>query len=613
MAVPTPSSTERIGDLLFREGMITAEQLAKALQEQKQNGTRVGYNLVKLGFIQEIELTKMLAKQHKMPAVDLSRFEVDPKIAKMIPDDMAQKHFVIPLKRDGRTLTVAIADPTNLGVLEDLKFITRYDIFPVLAGEYTLRTLVEKIYGSSDDQQMASLMDTINELDADGGGDVEVVEETEEEVSQAALQAQMEDAPVVKLINAILTDAVKRGASDVHFECFEHEIRVRYRIDGALQEVMKPPMKLKAALISRFKIMSLLNIAERRVPQDGRIKLKMGKKVIDFRVSTLPTLFGEKIVLRILDKGNLTFDLEKFGIEPKAEADLMEAVSNPYGMVLVTGPTGSGKTTTLYSALSKVNQIDVNIMTAEDPVEYNLFGINQVLVRTEIGMTFAAALKAFLRQDPNIIMVGEIRDLETGGIAIKAALTGHMVLSTLHTNSAPETVTRLLDMGLEPFNVASALNLILAQRLVRRICNNCRTQYDPSPEELNAAKVTRETTMRELRFTERALRDAKAKATKEALPYLETLSLDTKIKELGFFKGKGCGDCNGTGLKGRQGVYEVMVMTPYIRKLVMQNVGAADIRDGAVEEGMLTLRMDAWLKVLKGITTTEQMIRETSA
>jgi type IV pilus assembly protein PilB len=592
--------------------MITAEQLAKALQEQKQNGTRVGYNLVKLGFIQEIELTKMLAKQHKMPAVDLSRFEVDPKIAKMIPDDMAQKHLVIPLKRDGRTLTVAIADPTALGVLEDLKFITRYDIFPVLAGEYTLRTLVEKVYGTSDDQQMASLMDTINELDSDVG-DVEVVEETEEEVSQAALQAQMEDAPVVKLINAILTDAVRRGASDVHFECFEHEIRVRYRIDGALQEVMKPPMKLKAALISRFKIMSLLNIAERRVPQDGRIKLKMGKKVIDFRVSTLPTLFGEKIVLRILDKGNLTFDLEKFGIEPKAEADLMEAVSNPYGMVLVTGPTGSGKTTTLYSALSKVNQIDVNIMTAEDPVEYNLFGINQVLVRNEIGMTFAAALKAFLRQDPNIIMVGEIRDLETGGIAIKAALTGHMVLSTLHTNSAPETVTRLLDMGLEPFNVASALNLILAQRLVRRICNSCRTQYDPSAEELNAAKVTRETTMRELRFTERALRDAKAKATKEALPYLETLSLDTKIKELGFFKGKGCGECNGTGLKGRQGVYEVMVMTPHIRKLVMQNVGAADIRDGAVEEGMLTLRMDAWLKVLKGITTTEQMIRETSA
>jgi type IV pilus assembly protein PilB len=610
MAAPKASAQERIGDLLYREGLISAEQLAKALQEQKQNGTRVGYNLIKLGFIQEVELTKALAKQHKMPAVDLSRFEVDPKVAKMIPADLAQKNLVIPLKRDGRTLTVAMADPSNLGVLEDLKFITRYDIFPVIAGEFTLRSLIEKVYGAADDSQMASLMDTINELDDDG--DVEIVEETEEEVSQAALAAQMEDAPVVKLINAILTDAVKRGASDIHFECFEFEIRVRYRIDGALMEVMKPPMKLKAALISRFKIMSQLNIAERRVPQDGRIKLKMGNKVIDFRVSTLPTLFGEKIVLRILDKGNLTFDLEKFGIEPRAERELMEAVSNPYGMVLVTGPTGSGKTTTLYSALSKVNQIDVNIMTAEDPVEYNLFGINQVLVRTEIGMTFAAALKAFLRQDPNIIMVGEIRDLETGGIAIKAALTGHMVLSTLHTNSAPETVTRLLDMGLEPFNVASALNLILAQRLLRRICSNCRTAYVPAKEELDAAKVKPETTMRELRFTEEALRNAKAKATKEALPYLETLSLDTTIRELGFFKGEGCEQCNGTGLKGRQGVYEVLVMTPTIRKLVMQNVGAADIRDGAIEEGMLTLRMDAWLKVMKGITTTEQMIRETS-
>jgi len=611
MAAPNINTADHIGDLLIREGLINKQQLAAALQEQKQSGTRVGYNLVKLGHIAEIDLTKALAKQFKMPAVDLSRFEVDLKIAKLIPSDLATKNQVIALKRDGRTLTVAIADPTNLAMLEDLKFITRYDIFPVLAGEMTLKGLVEKVYGSSDDQQMASLMDTINELSQDG--DVEVVEETDEEMSAAALAAQMEDAPVVKLINAILTDAVKRGASDIHFETFEHEIRVRYRIDGALQEVMKPPMKLKAALISRFKIMAQLNIAERRVPQDGRIKLKMGNKVIDYRVSTLPTLFGEKIVLRILDKGNLTFDLSAFGIEPRAEKDLMEAVSNPYGMVLVTGPTGSGKTTTLYSALSKVNNIDVNIMTAEDPVEYNLFGINQVLVRTEIGMTFAAALKAFLRQDPNIIMVGEIRDLETGGIAIKAALTGHMVLSTLHTNSAPETVTRLLDMGLEPFNVASAINLILAQRLVRRICSSCKTRYEPSPEELAAAKVTRETTMRDLKFTEEALHNAKAKATPEAMPFMSKLSLDTKVGEIAFFKGKGCDTCNGTGLKGRQGVYEVLVMTQSIRKLVMQNVGANEIRDLAIEEGMLTLRMDAWLKVIKGITTTEQMMRETSA
>jgi type IV pilus assembly protein PilB len=610
MAAPATSG-ERIGDLLIREGLITKEQLEKALQEQKQNGTRVGYNLVKLGFIQELELTKTLARQYKMPAVDLAGRELDPKIAKMIPNDLAIKNLVVPVKREGRTLYVAMADPTNLGVLEDLKFITRCDIAPVIAGEYSLRQIIEKIYGQSEEQQMSSLMDTINELDA--GDDVEVVEETEEEVSAAALTAQMEDAPVVKLLNAILTDAVKRGASDIHFECFEHEIRVRYRIDGALQEVMKPPMKLKAALISRFKIMSSLNIAERRVPQDGRIKLKVGNKVIDFRVSTLPTIFGEKVVLRILDKGNLTFDLEKFGIEPKAEKDLMEAVSNPYGMVLVTGPTGSGKTTTLYSALSKVNLIDVNIMTAEDPVEYNLFGINQVLVRNEVGMTFAAALKAFLRQDPNIIMVGEIRDLETGGIAIKAALTGHMVLSTLHTNSAPETVTRLLDMGLEPFNVASALNLILAQRLLRRICGNCKYKYTPDKIEFDAMKVTPEMTMRELRFTARALSDTKPKASKEAMPFLENLSLDTKFGDLPYFKGKGCEQCNGTGMKGRAGVYEVMMMTPTLRKIIMQNAGAAELRDAAIDEGMLTLRMDAWLKVLKGHTTTEQMIRETSA
>jgi type IV pilus assembly protein PilB len=603
MAAPVVS-IERIGDLLVREGLITREQLARALEEQRQNGTRVGYNLIKLGFIEENELTKMLARQYKMPAIDLARFEVDPKIAKMIPTELAVKNLVIPLKRDGRTLTIAMADPTNLGVLDDLKFITRYDIFPVIAGEFTLRNVIEKIYGTQDEQRLEKLM---NEIEVES--DVEVIEEKDDD----SAAADIDDAPVVKLINAILTDAVKRGASDIHFECFEHELRVRYRIDGALMEVMKPPMKLKAALISRFKIMAQLNIAERRVPQDGRIKLKVGNKVIDYRVSTLPTLFGEKVVLRILDKGNLTLDLEKFGIEPRAERDLMEAVMNPYGMVLVTGPTGSGKTTTLYSALSKINQIDVNIMTAEDPVEYNMFGVNQVLVRNEVGMTFAAALKAFLRQDPNIIMVGEIRDLETGGIAIKAALTGHLVLSTLHTNSAPETVTRLLDMGLEPFNVASAVNLVLAQRLLRRICNNCRTQYDPTDEELAGAKVSRATTLRELRFTDEAIASAKAKATKEAAPFLQNATLDTPIGDIGFFKGTGCDTCAGTGLKGRQGVYEVMPMSQKLRRLVIMNAGAAEIRDGAIEEGMLTLRMDAWMKVLKGITTVEQMIRETSA
>jgi type IV pilus assembly protein PilB len=609
MANPASTGSERLGDLLLREGLITKEQLEKALAEQKQNGTRVGYNLVKLGFVPELEITKVLARQFKMPAVDLSKFEVDPKIVKLVPADVAVKHLVLPLKRDGRTLTVAMADPTNMGVVDDLKFITRYDIFPVIAGEFTLKNAIEKHYESTD-IQMGALLNEIEGLDAEA--DVEVVDTAEDEA--AAGQAQLvDDAPVVKLLNAILTDAVNRGASDIHFECFEHELRVRYRIDGALMEIMKPPKKMQAALISRFKIMSALNIAERRVPQDGRIKLKMGKKVIDYRVSTLPTIFGEKVVLRILDKGNLTLDLEKFGIEPRAERELMEAVSNPYGMVLVTGPTGSGKTTTLYSALSKVNSIDTNIMTAEDPVEYNIFGINQVLVRNEIGMTFAAALKAFLRQDPNIIMVGEIRDLETGGIAIKAALTGHLVLSTLHTNSAPETVTRLLDMGLEPFNVSSALNLVLAQRLVRRVCPSCKEHYIMSDEEMATAKITRDTTYRDLRFTEEALRDAVRNASKDAAPLVKDLTLDTKIASVPCWRGKGCDACGGNGMKGRQGLYEVMFMTPRLRRLILQNVGAAEIREGGIEDGMLTLRMDGWLKVLKGVVPLEQVLRETSA
>lgn len=602
-------ATERIGDLLVKEGLLSKENLAKALQEQSNNpGQRLGLTVVKMGMVPETDVVRMLARQYRMPAVDLSRFEVDTRLLKLVPAELASKHTVLPLKRDGRQLTVAIADPTAMSVVEDLKFITRYDIIPVLAGEYSMRAAIEKHY-EANEIHMQSLLQDI----AGADDDVEVLESQEDTTDVNVLAAQVDEAPVVKLINAILVDAVTKGASDIHFECFEHELRVRYRIDGALVEVMKPPMKMRAALISRFKIMASLNIAERRVPQDGRIKLKVGKKVIDFRVSTLPTLFGEKVVLRILDKGNLTLELEKFGIEPRAERELMEAISNPYGMVLVTGPTGSGKTTTLYSALSKINTGDTNIMTAEDPVEYNLFGINQVLVRNEIGMTFAAALKAFLRQDPNVIMVGEIRDLETGGIAIKAALTGHMVMSTLHTNSAPETITRLLDMGLESFNVASALNLILAQRLVRRICGKCKVKYTPDVAELTGAKVKYETTLRELRFTDEALNNAKAKASPEALPHLANLSLDTTIGELPFFKGHGCDACGGTGLKGRQGLYEVMFMTPSLKKLVMTNADVQTLRDAAITEGMLTLRMDGWLKVLKGVTTLEQVIRETSS
>ncbi|HEY6089330.1 MAG TPA: ATPase, T2SS/T4P/T4SS family [Gemmatimonadaceae bacterium] len=605
MTAPAAKSL-RIGELLLREGLVTQEQLTKALHEQRNSGTRVGYNLVKLGYVKETDLTRMLARQHKMPAVDLTKFQVDPRIAKLIPGELALKHSVLPLKRDGRTLTVAMSDPASMSVLDDIKFITRLDIFPVIAGEFTLRNAIEKFYASGE-AQMENLLAEIDDQD-----DIEILESEAEDPANAGM-GLVDEAPVVKLINAIMTDALKKGASDIHFECFEKELRVRYRIDGALQEIMKPPIKMRPALISRFKIMANLNIAERRVPQDGRIKLKIGTKVIDFRVSTLPTLFGEKVVLRILDKGNLTLDLGTFGIEPRAERELMEAISNPYGMVLVTGPTGSGKTTTLYSALSKINNIDVNIMTAEDPVEYNLFGINQVLVRTEINMTFAAALKAFLRQDPNIIMLGEIRDLETGGIAIKAALTGHLVLSTLHTNSAPETVTRLMDMGIEPFNVASALNLILAQRLVRRVCNKCAEVYKMDKAEIAGAKIDGGITLRDMHFTDMALNDAKTRATEAAKPHMERITLNTKMEDLPVFRGKGCEQCDGSGLKGRQGLYEVMNMTPRLRKLIMQSAGAAEIQKAAIEEGMLTLRMDGWLKVLKGICPLDQIVRETSA
>jgi type IV pilus assembly protein PilB len=563
------AGNERLGDILIREGLITRDQLAAALSEQRSTGHRLGYVLVKLGLVQEIEVTKVLARQYRMPAVDLSRFEVDPKIVKLIPGDFALKHVVLPLKREGRTLTVAMADPTNSGVIDDMKFITRYDLFPVIAGEYTLRTLIEKHYESSD-QQLQTLLRDMEGL----GEDVEVVEEMEDE---AATQAQIDDAPVVKLINGLLTEAVRRGASDIHIEPFEHEIRVRFRIDGALQEIMRPPLKMRAALTSRVKILSQLNIAERRIPQDGRLKLKMGSRVIDFRVSTLPVLFGEKIVLRILDKGNLTLDLTKFGFEPKAETDLMRAILNPYGMVLVTGPTGSGKTTTLYSALSRINTIETNILTAEDPVEYNLMGINQVLVRTEIGLTFAAALRAFLRQDPNVIMIGEIRDLETGSIAIKAALTGHLVLSTLHTNDAPSTITRMIDMGIEAFNVASAVNLVVAQRLVRRVCSGCK---------------------------------APAEYREDALHSLGALK---DVRDLPFQKGTGCDTCGGTGYKGRAGLYEVMAMSPELRRMVLRGASVADMRDQAVSEGMLTLRMDGLKKIEAGVTTLEEVVKETAA
>ncbi len=560
----------RLGDLFVREGLIDAEQLTAALQDAKEGGTRVGYSLVKLGFVGENELTRMLSKQYRLPAVDLEKVEVDAKIYKLIDGDMAYQHLVLPLRRVGRTLTVAMANPSEMEAIDVLRFKTRYDIEPVIVGEYTLRKHLEKYYGVSEDQVEDLLGDFLEE-------DIEFVEDEVEDENLAALEAAVDAAPVVKFINGLLTDAVTKGVSDIHIEPYEKEIRVRYRLDGKLYEVMKPPMKMKAALVSRIKILADLNIAERRVPQDGRIKLRMKRKVVDFRVSTLPVIFGEKIVMRILDAGNLTFDLKSFGFEPQAEKEFMGAIENPYGMVLVTGPTGSGKTTTLYSALSQINNEDVNIMTAEDPVEYNLHGINQVLVRSEIGLSFAAALRAFLRQDPNIIMVGEIRDLETGSIAIKAALTGHLVLSTLHTNDTPSTITRLIDMGLEPFNLAAALNCLTAQRLLRKICSDCKAETTYNEEYLNSAKVP----------------------------------LDWAGKTT-FYKGEGCDSCGGTGYKGRQGLYEVLLVNSAIRKAIMANAGTDELREVALANGMLTLRMDGLKKVERGATTLEEVIKETS-
>jgi type IV pilus assembly protein PilB len=574
MATTRTKSSDLIGDLLVREGLITEEQLGRALSEQRSNGSRLGYTLVSMGFVSETDLTRVLARKYRVKAVDLSRIDtVDQRVVNLVKPEIAVRHLVLPLRRVGRTLTVAMANPTNLDAIDELRFSTGYDIEPVVAGEYSLKQAVEKHYETAED----GLQDLLKEFDEE---DIEVVDgsDSDDDISVTALQAQVEEAPVVKLINGVLTSAVQKGASDIHIEPYEKEIRIRFRVDGSLREIMRPPTRMKAALTSRVKILADLNIAERRVPQDGRIKMRMGKRVIDFRVSTLPGLFGEKIVLRILDKSNLQLDLEKFGMEPKAEADFLTAIRNPYGMVLVTGPTGSGKTTTLYSALMKINTEEVNIMTAEDPVEYNLRGVNQCQVRPEIGLTFAAALRAFLRQDPNIILVGEIRDMETAGIAIKAALTGHLVMSTLHTNDAASTITRMIDIGVEPFNVASAVNLVTAQRLVRRICSNCKGEATYDEDELEAALIP-----------------------------------EDRLAEMKFFKGEGCDQCDGTGYRGRQGLYEVMPIGPKIRRMIMHVEGADVMKAQAIEDGMLTLRDDGLIKVERGITTLEEVVKETAA
>jgi type IV pilus assembly protein PilB len=556
--------------LLVRDKLVTREQLAEAEQRARGNGHRPAYALVELGAITERALTDYARRLYGVPSVDLPSFKFDPTLIKLVPLDIARKYLVIPLARRGRVLTVAMADPTNITALDDLKFLTRYEIEPVVASEFAIVSAIEKNYDMRD--ALSELMEGMEEFE------MELVEEDEEEVGITQLQVAVEEAPVVKFINSLLADAVSRGASDIHIEPYEHALRIRYRIDGVLQEMMSPPVRMKAALTSRVKIMADLNIAERRIPQDGRIKMKMGaNRVIDFRVSTLPTLFGEKIVLRILDRGNLTFDLEKLGFDPEPLKHFLHAISQPYGIVLVTGPTGSGKTTTLYSALNKVNQIGVNIMTAEDPVEYNLAGINQVQIREEIGLTFAAALRAFLRQDPNIIMVGEIRDTETGSIAIKAALTGHLVLSTIHTNDAPSTINRMIDMGLQPFLVASATNLIQAQRLVRRICKRCKEPHAyPAP------------LLREAGFSEE------------------------DIETTTFYSGRGCEECRNTGYRGRVGLYEVMPLSTTLKKMVTNQASAAELLEQALAEGMVTLRRDGLDKMRRGVTTLEEVLRETT-
>ncbi len=561
---------EDIGQKLLEAHLIDEAALQKAALQQKTAGGTVTGNLVKIGALTEDALLDFLSKLYNVPAIDLKSFEPDVTLTKLIPGDVATKFMALPVSKSGRRLIVAMANPSNIFAIDDIKFITGYDVEPHVASEAAVKKALDRAYDSAG--TMADVMKNMEE-------DLDVVDE-EEQIAQENETGlgQVNDAPIVKLVNSLIADAVRKGASDIHIEPYEKTMRVRFRIDGALQEMMAPPYKFKAAITSRLKIMADLDIAERRVPQDGRIKIKVLNRTIDLRVSTLPTIFGEKIVMRILDKANLNIDLTKLGFEPAPMKDFVSAISNPYGMVLVTGPTGSGKTTTLYSALSRVNTPEVNVMTAEDPVEYNLDGINQVLVNDSVGLTFAAALKAFLRQDPNIIMVGEIRDLDTASIATKAALTGHLVLSTLHTNDAPSAVGRMIDMGIEPFLVASSVNLIMAQRLVRRVCANCK---------------------RPLKLTDEIL---------------DELQLERKAAEgATIMEGEGCVECNNTGYRGRAGVYEIMNVTPEIRDLILQRASAMELKRSAVKSGMLTLRKDALEKLKRGVTSVEEVLKETAA
>jgi type IV pilus assembly protein PilB len=561
----------KLGQILLNNNIISEDQLIKAIEQQKKDGGRIGSNLIKLGFVTEEALVEFLSKQYGVPAVILTDENIDPSIIKFVPYDVANKYQIFPISKNGASLKLAMIDPSNVFAIDDVKFMTGYNVQPLVATESAIREAITKHYEQTDGIQ--SMVDDMASFDDTG---LDLVKETEDETDIADLQNAGEDAPVVKLVNLILAEAITRGASDIHVEPYEKALRIRYRVDGMLYDIMQPPLKMKAALSSRMKIMADLDISERRLPQDGRIKLKIRGKGIDLRVSTLPTLFGEKIVMRILDKSNLNLDLTKLGFEEKALNDFDAAIRSPFGMVLVTGPTGSGKTTSLYSALSTVNKVDVNIMTAEDPVEYNLDGINQVHVREDIGLTFASALRSFLRQDPDIVMVGEIRDFETGEIAVKAALTGHLVLSTLHTNDAPGTISRLLNMGIEPFLISASVLLILAQRLCRKICEQCKEE--------------------------------------EEIPAAALITAGFKEDEVGTFKtyrGKGCSACGETGYKGRIALYEVMPVKEEIKEMIVKGATSTDIKKEAMRLGMKTLRMSGLTKIKGGVTTLEEILRVT--
>lgn len=574
---------DRIGDLLLEEGLVSRESLKEALERQKAEGGRLGYHLVRLGSVSEEDLVQILSEQYGMPAIDLRSLypHVDRDLLQLIPSPLASRYQVFPVHKSGNHLTLAMADPTNVVALDDIRFRTSCEVEPVLASEFAIKEAIERCY----EEKLIDLFTAVVPeepppmMPSEEEQNLEVLQD-QEEIDATNLEALSADAPVVRIVNRVLVDAIHKGASDIHMEPYEKEFRVRLRIDGMLNEYMKPPLKMRDAIISRVKIMSKLDIAERRLPQDGRIKIKMKldgrSREMDYRVSTVPTLYGEKVVLRLLDKENLALDLTKLGFEPESMTRFEKAILKPWGMVLVTGPTGSGKTNTLYSSITRINTPDTNIMTAEDPVEFNLHGINQVQTKEAIGLTFAEALRAFLRQDPNIILIGEIRDFETAEIAVKAALTGHLVLSTLHTNDAPSTISRLMNMGIEPFLVATSVNLIAAQRLVRKVCRDCKQPMPMPPKALIDIGFTPE-------------------------------EAETVVP----MKGRGCPTCNGTGHKGRTALFEVLEISEDIREMILTGCSALELKRRAVEEGMITLRRSGLIKIKDGVTSVDEVVRET--